>query len=343
MGYGEMIGVSQPIRAVYKSIRRWAPLDVTVLVTGESGTGKELVARAIHAASRRRQTPFFAVNCSAMAESLLEIELFGHEKGAFTGAEETRPGLFEQVFGGTLVLDEVADMSSKMQAQLLRVLEEKKVRRIGSTEWVHVDVRLIALTNRPLDKEVEGGRFRMDLYHRLKQAEIELPPLRKRKEDILLLAEHFLSHFREGKAPAKISRGVAAILMRHRWPGNVRELRNQIQRASILREDRPLRPEDFEELGKRTATKTEIGPGPLADLIQAAKQEGFVVKRRHEDLFRVLLDGKRIRREEYERMAGVSKPTAARDLKRLTSMDLIRKEGKGLATMYEIHPSFRPA
>ncbi|MHC4600584.1 MAG: sigma 54-interacting transcriptional regulator, partial [Planctomycetota bacterium] len=243
-GWGELVGSSRAMQRVYGKIRRWAPKDATVLVTGESGTGKELVARALHAGSERREGPFLGLNCAAVADSLLERELFGHEKGAFTGAEEALPGIFELAEGGTLVLDEVADMSERMQALLLRVLEERAFRRLGGTEKQDVDVRVIALTQIPLEQAVEAGRFRADLFHRLNLGSVVLPPLRERKEDVPALTRHFLKSFRGEGPSTRVSRRLAAFLMRYRWPGNVRELRNQIHRAAVLAPGRDLGPED---------------------------------------------------------------------------------------------------
>jgi DNA-binding NtrC family response regulator/tetratricopeptide (TPR) repeat protein len=337
-GYGEIVGTSKAMKKVYRLIRRWAPTDAVVLVVGESGTGKELVARAIHGESKRTDGPLFAVNCAAVADSLLEDELFGHEKGAFTGADETRPGLFELTSGGTLVLDEVSDMSLKMQAQLLRVLEEKKVRRLGGTEGFAVDMRVIALTNRSLEEGVEAGWFREDLFHRLNVAAVRLPPLRSRKEDIPLLAEYFLSRLSPEAQRKKISREASAVLMRHRWPGNVRELRNQIHRASMLARESVLQPGDFPDLGTRVVTKTSLSAGLLARLRKVATKEGFPLETRHEDLFHALAAGGSLRRKEYEQMAGISTATAVRDLKRFLSLGLIRKIGKNRATVYVLGP-----
>ncbi|MHC5079468.1 MAG: tetratricopeptide repeat protein [Planctomycetota bacterium] len=335
-GFREIIGVSKGMKKVFEEVERWGPTGVTVLVTGENGTGKELVARAIHMASDRREGPFFAVNCAELADTLLASELFGFEKGAFTGAEEQRPGLFENAFGGTLVLDEVADMSPKMQGQILRALEEKKIRRLGASKSLPIHVRVIALSNRPLEKEVKAKRFREDLFHRLNSTMIELPPLRARTEDIPLLAEFFLEGFRKGEGKTRISRQVAAVLMRYRWPGNVRELRNMIQRASVLARGRALQPDDFPDLESRPLTKTSLNEGFLAKLRKAASQAGIPLESRHEDLFRLLKVGGRVRRVEYEQMAGISSRTATRDFNRFISLGLVRKTGRGKGTLYQL-------
>jgi transcriptional regulator with GAF, ATPase, and Fis domain len=335
-GYGEMIGTSKAMEEVYTWVRRWGPKDIPLIVQGESGTGKELVARAVHRASPRREGPLFAVNCTAVAESLLESEIFGHVKGAFTGAEETRPGLFELASGGTLVLDEVGDMSARMQAQLLRVLEEKRVRRLGAEADTDVDVRVVALANRDLAPEMKAGRFRPDLYHRLNGAALDLPPLRKRKEDIPLLAGYFLSQFREGGGDVRITKSVSAALMKYRWPGNVRELRNQLQRASVLAEGRRLRPSDFAHLGRSAVTRSSLSEGLLARLRDAVTRAGTGLEPRHEDLFRVLAGGGVIRRGEYEELSGISPRTANRDLERFVSLGLLEKMGRGRATAYRL-------
>jgi two-component system, NtrC family, response regulator PilR len=217
-------------------VRSIAPTGSTVLVTGESGTGKELVAKAIHALSPRRDASFVSVNCAALAENLLESELFGHVKGAFTDAHQTKKGLFEVAHRGTLFLDEVGETSMGMQVKLLRALQEKQIRRVGGTDEIEVDVRVIAATNQPLETLVQERRFREDLFYRLNVIPIQVPPLRSRKEDVPLLAEHFLSKFsREMSKPvAKISSEAMARLVQYPWPGNVRELENVIERAVAL-------------------------------------------------------------------------------------------------------------
>jgi two-component system response regulator PilR (NtrC family) len=224
------------MRAIFDLIQTIAPQTSRVLITGESGTGKELVARAIHENSLRAQAPFITINCGAFPETLLESELFGYMKGAFTGANENRKGLFEAAHGGTLFMDEIGNMSLTMQVKLYRVLQEGKVRPIGSTEETDVDVRIIAATNKEFEKEIAEGRFREDLYYRLSVIPIQLPALRERREDIPLLARHFLETFRksmekpiEGLSPEAVRR-----LETYDWPGNVRELENTMERAVAL-------------------------------------------------------------------------------------------------------------
>jgi two-component system, NtrC family, response regulator PilR len=235
-GLDNILGQSPKMRATFELIQTVAPQNSRVLITGESGTGKELVARAIHENSSRAQAPFITINCGAFPESLLESELFGYMKGSFTGANENRKGLFEAAHGGTLFMDEIGNMSLTMQVRLYRVLQEGKVRPIGSTEETDVDVRIIAATNKDFEKEIAEGRFREDLYYRLSVIPIQLPPLRERREDIPLLARHFLDRFR--KVMEKPVSGISPEAMRrlesYDWPGNVRELENTMERAVAL-------------------------------------------------------------------------------------------------------------
>jgi transcriptional regulator with PAS, ATPase and Fis domain len=232
---------------VFDLAKSAAKSQSTILILGESGTGKELLARAIHAESPRQASPFVAVSCAALTETLLESELFGHEKGSFTGAVARRKGRFEQADGGTLFLDEIGDISPKLQLDLLRVLEERKVTRVGGTEPVDVDVRIIAATNRDLKKAVADGQFREDLYYRLNVIPILLPPLRERREDIPLLIEHFLEHLsvETDRQVEGVSADALAALMRHDWPGNVRELRNVLERGMVVAKDKLIQPEDL--------------------------------------------------------------------------------------------------
>jgi nitrogen regulation protein NR(I) len=231
----EIVGRSPAMQEVYKTIGRLAPEDVTVLILGESGTGKELVARAVYQHSKRAEGLFLAINCAAIPESLLESELFGHEKGAFTGADRQRAGKFEQADGGTLFLDEVGDMSLAAQAKLLRVLQERRFDRVGGSRAVATDVRVIAATNQDLDAMAAGGRFRRDLLYRLNGFVLTLPPLRERAGDIPLLAEHFLRRAadRLGKPLRGVAAAALAVLERYPWPGNVRELQNVVGFAAI--------------------------------------------------------------------------------------------------------------
>jgi transcriptional regulator with GAF, ATPase, and Fis domain len=231
-----LVGDSSAIQAVRSTVRRVADTELAILILGENGTGKEVVARSLHYGSHRRNDPFVAVNCAALAETLLESELFGHEKGAFTDAHEARAGKFELASGGTLFLDEIGDMSASGQAKLLRVLEEKTVVRVGGSTPIHTDVRVLAATNQDLTALVRGRKFREDLYFRLNVVTIELPPLRDRGDDILLLAEHFLRDFcrRAGRRLPKFTAAARKRLLSHIWPGNVRELRNLMERLAYL-------------------------------------------------------------------------------------------------------------
>jgi two-component system response regulator PilR (NtrC family) len=233
-GFENFLGKSEPMQRIFNMIRQVADTRSTVLITGESGTGKELVARAIHAQGARKNHPFLSVNCNALPETLLESELFGYLKGAFTGATANKQGLFEAANGGTIFLDEISSTSQALQTRLLRVLQERELRRVGGTADIKVDVRVIAATNRDLVQEIERGLFRDDLYYRLNVIPIELPPLRDRKEDIPLLVEHFLRKYAPGGQPKRIAPEVMKLFLGFRWQGNVRELENTIERLSIL-------------------------------------------------------------------------------------------------------------
>ncbi|MDR2136187.1 MAG: sigma 54-interacting transcriptional regulator [Treponema sp.] len=237
-----IIGTSSSMREVYEMLSQVAPSDATVLITGESGTGKELVAAELHRLSKRAAGPLVKVNCAALPESIVESELFGHEKGAFTGATAQRKGRFELAHSGTIFLDEIGDLSSQIQVKLLRVLQERELERVGGTSTIKVDVRLAAATNRNLEDEVKAGRFREDLYYRLNVFPLRIPPLRERKSDIMLLADHFAGKYGEknGKPVRRISAPAIDLLINHSWPGNVRELENCIERAVILSNDQVI-------------------------------------------------------------------------------------------------------
>jgi DNA-binding NtrC family response regulator len=234
--FGELVGASEPMRQIYALIEQVAPSSASVLLTGESGTGKELCARTIHNLSPRKNNAFVAINCSAIPETLMESELFGHERGAFTGAAARRLGCFELANGGTLLLDEISEMPVSLQAKLLRVLEDRRIRRLGGSQELAVDVRVLAATNRDPQEAVRQGSFREDLLYRLNVITVELPPLRRRKEDIPLLAQHLVAQLAQRhERPAKLlSPAAVEALQSHSWPGNVRELRNVIERAVII-------------------------------------------------------------------------------------------------------------
>ncbi len=243
----EMIGDSPPMKRLEEQILTVGPTDTTVMVLGESGTGKELVARAIHAASPRRYAPMVTIHCGALTETLLESELFGHEKGAFTGAQYRKKGKFEVADGGTVFLDEIGDISLKTQTDLLRVLQEKEITRVGGTQSIPVDFRCVAATHRNLEEMVREGRFRADLFYRLNVFPITVPPLRERREDIPLLVHHFMEKYSAAthRHFEGISKDALDLLLRHAWPGNVRELENAVERAVVIGHEPELRAEDF--------------------------------------------------------------------------------------------------
>jgi DNA-binding NtrC family response regulator len=252
-----IVGSSRPMLEIYKLIGKVAGADATVLITGESGTGKELVAEALHRASKRNPHPLVKVSCAALPETLLEAELFGHEKGSFTGAMTMRKGRFEGADKGTIFLDEIGEMTLGTQTKLLRILQEREFERIGSNVPIRVDIRVIAASNRDLAEEVAAGRFREDLYYRLNVIHIEMPPLRERMDDLPLLVEHFLSKYRwrPDAIPTTISEQAMALLMAHDWPGNVRELENAVERAVVLSRGAPIMSEHL-PLGAAEALAT---------------------------------------------------------------------------------------
>src|ERR1041385_1095292 len=233
--FGSMIGRSVKMRELFARLEKLARSDTTVLITGETGSGKELVAEALHDHSPREKGPFVVLDCGSIPPNLIESELFGHERGAFTGAQSSYAGAFERAHGGTVFLDEIGELPLAMQPKLLRVLERKEVRRVGGAKTIEVDVRIVAATNRDLGVEVNRGRFREDLYYRLAVARVHVPPLRDRKDDLPLLLEHILETTRGGES-ASIAQETIDLMMKHDWPGNVRELRNVIERAVLLAE-----------------------------------------------------------------------------------------------------------
>ena len=260
----QIVGESPGIQQLRRLIQTVAPTDARVLILGESGTGKELVAGALHGLSRRSEANYVRINCAAIPESLLESELFGHEKGAFTGALRQKPGRVEEAGGGTIFLDEIADMSRPLQAKLLRFLEDGTFTRVGGTQELRVNVRLIAATNRDIVKAMDEDQFREDLFHRLNVVQLRLPPLRERGQDVVLLAEHFLQHFNQvmNKTARTLSRGVRAKLLAHHWPGNVRELRNVIERALILESDSEIQTTSLPDFQLETRLHKAAVPKP---------------------------------------------------------------------------------
>ncbi|HTJ47088.1 MAG TPA: sigma-54 dependent transcriptional regulator [Kofleriaceae bacterium] len=273
-----MIGASTSMRAIFDKIAKTAPSTGRVLITGENGTGKELVARAIHDHSKRSDGPFVKLNCAAIPAELIESELFGHEKGAFTGAATQRRGKFELADGGTLFLDEVGDMNPSAQAKVLRVLQEGELERVGGAETIKVDVRVIAATNKDLQAEIAAARFREDLYYRLAVVPIELPPLRSRREDIPALVEHFIEVVcaANDRRTKKVAQGAMTLLMQHDWPGNVRELKNVVERLAILTGDADVITEQDVHDALPAVKKVKAGFArgtPFKDLVSGAERE----------------------------------------------------------------------
>ncbi|HUW55085.1 MAG TPA: sigma-54 dependent transcriptional regulator [Planctomycetota bacterium] len=307
-GFEGLIGSSPAMQQVYGIMQRVARTGATILILGETGTGKELVAKAIHQNSPRKNRPFVALNCAALSKDILESELFGHEKGAFTGAVSAREGLFEYADGGTLLLDEVSDMPAETQVKLLRVLEDGEVRRVGSNESVRVDVRVLAATNTELTPAVDAGTFRQDLYYRLKVVTIKLPPLRERPEDIPVLIDHFLKEFCEehGKPSLQLSTDTRRILLRYPWPGNVRELRNCIENMVVMATAEMLEvgdiPEHIHALPPEKTRAVELSaPMSLSDA--------------EEKLIKDTLELTGGNREETARILGIGERTLYRKLK----------------------------
>ncbi len=270
-----MVGDSPRIRDVYQFIARVAPRDITVLISGESGTGKELVARAIHRTSSRANKPCVAINCAALAENLLESELFGHEKGAFTGAIAQKKGKLEIAEGGTVFLDEIGELAPLLQAKLLRVLQEREFERVGGTRTIKLDVRLVTATNRDLEEEVKRGRFREDLFYRLNVVSLRMPPLRERREDIPLLASYFAAKFsqRSNRPVLGVSPQARACLTNYDWPGNVRELENAIERAVVLGSSDVILPEDLPENVLERAESAGASMTAFHDSLREAKKQ----------------------------------------------------------------------
>jgi len=286
-----MVGESEPMKAVREQISRLAPTGARILIRGESGTGKELVARAVHDASERADGPFVKVNCAAIPEELIESELFGAVKGAYTGASSDRDGKFVQAHGGTLFLDEIGDMSLRAQAKVLRALQENEVEKVGGSGVQKVDVRVVAATNRDLEADVKDGRFREDLFYRLNVVPVVVPPLRDRRDDIALLADHFLSRYcaESNLPPRELSDEARCLLSGHLWPGNVRELHNAVERLAIMSAGETIRPDDLRATGVLAGPGLEssqraAADGPLDGIRPATptavQAEGGLVKAR---------------------------------------------------------------
>lgn len=309
-GFGRLLGESAPMQTLYDQLARVADSDTSVLITGESGTGKELVARSIHERSARREKPFVAVNCGAMSETLLESELFGHVRGAFTDARTERKGLFLEAQGGTLLLDEMGDMPASMQVKLLRALEESSLRPVGSDREVSFDVRVLAATHRDLETAVEEERFRQDLFYRINVIQLHLPPLRARGTDVLMLAKHFVQHFAsKAKKPIEgLDDAVAERFLAYSWPGNIRELRNTIERAITLTRHNLLTLEDLpEKIRNHRGSTVFIGGDDPTELVPLEE-----IERRYIDHVLRAVDNNQT---QAAKLLGVDRKTLYRKLK----------------------------
>jgi two-component system, NtrC family, response regulator len=349
--FDNIIGKSAVMRQIYQLIEKVAPSKATVLITGESGTGKELIARSIHFNSTRRTQPFISVNCGALPETLLESELFGHEKGAFSGAVSQRKGRFELAHEGTLFLDEVSEMSPHLQVKLLRILQEMEFERVGGTSTLKVDVRVVAASNRDLKEEVAVNRFRNDLFYRLNVVHIHLPALRERTDDIPLLVNHFLGKYRGGDSQQLMGIAPEAmrVLLDYSWPGNVRELENVIERTVILSSDDLIRASDLPveicqvaQAHDRRAVAGDVTSGRDIDSAAAGKP-GIELddripqwgnnQRMQRALGFVQTNGF-ITNKYYSKLNGISERQALRELTDLVEMGQLNREGKGRACRY---------
>ena len=318
-GHPDIIGKSAPMQRVFDLIERVAPTRATVLITGETGTGKELVARAIHDYSERARRPFVPVNCSALPEGLLESELFGHMKGSFTGAIQNKRGLFEEASGGTLFLDEISTISPAIQVKLLRVLQDRKIKRVGGREQIPVDFRLVAATNNDLEEAVQSGEFREDLFYRLNVFPIHVPPLRERREDIPLLANHFRLRFAEedGVEPPEITSKTLSRMMAHEWAGNVRELENFIERSVIMHAGARSIPFDPDP-----GVREEEGV-----VLERAEDEAWDLDRLEREYILRTLERTHWHQGNAAEILGVNRRTLYRKLKKYREAGLLPEEG----------------
>lgn len=318
-GIDGMIGESSEMEKIYQMIRQVGPTKATVLVTGESGTGKEVLARALHQISPRAKKTCVAVNCAALPESLLESELFGHERGAFTGAVARRPGRFEAAHNGTLFLDEIGEIPLSMQVKLLRVLEQREIQRVGGNENIAVDVRLICATNRDLEEEVAEGRFREDLYYRLKVVEMNMPPLRARRSDIGLLARHFLGDFAKenGRPLPGISKEAIEALQQYHWPGNVRELRNVMENTFVFLKGDVVQPDDLPSNLKAKAVKQPQVAGAEPEEDGIFVPYGIPLEEVETRYLKKILDSVDGNRTKAADVLGISRRTLQRRIKEL--------------------------
>ncbi|MGF1572751.1 MAG: sigma-54-dependent transcriptional regulator [Sumerlaeia bacterium] len=318
-GIDGMVGESSEMEKIYQMIRQVGPTKATVLVTGESGTGKEVLARALHQISPRAKKTCVAVNCAALPESLLESELFGHERGAFTGAVARRPGRFEAAHNGTLFLDEIGEIPLSMQVKLLRVLEQREIQRVGGNENIAVDVRLICATNRDLEEEVAEGRFREDLYYRLKVVEMNMPSLRSRRSDIGLLCRHFLADFAKenGRPVPTISKEAIEALQQYHWPGNVRELRNVMENTFVFLQGDVVQPEDLPSNLKSKAAKSPNDGGENQEDEGIFVPFGIPLEEVETRYLTKILDSVDGNRTKAAEILGISRRTLQRRIKEL--------------------------
>jgi len=352
--FGKIIGKSASMQRIYQLIEKVAPSKATVLITGESGTGKELIARAIHFNSPRRDLPFISVNCGALPETLLESELFGHERGAFSGAVNLRKGRFELAHEGTLFLDEISEMSPPLQVKLLRVLQEMEFERVGGSQTLRVDVRMVAASNRILKEEVAQRRFRSDLYYRLNVVHVHLPPLRDRTDDIPLLVNHFLAKYSQegGRSLIIIEPEALRCLLEYSWPGNVRELENVIERAVILsngerimvkdlpqevREPGPsVRSQDYRENPppEKAAPPTDIKS--IGDLSPSDRLPQWGLRPRQLRAIDFIKNNGFITNKYYSQLSDISERQALRELTEMVDSGVLQRIGKGRACRYVV-------
>ena len=336
-GFEKIIGKSEKMKEIFKLIKNVAKGDATVLITGESGTGKELVARAIHNQSKRAKKLFVPVNCAAIPENLLESELFGYEKGAFTGAYERHLGKFEIANGGTIFLDEISTMPMPMQAKLLRVLQERVIDRVGGTNQIEINVRVISATNSDLKQEVDSKKFRSDLFYRLNVIPMNIPPLRERTEDVPLLVDHFLEKYNKefGKRITRVARDAMETLSSYPWPGNVRELENLIERIVVLSDNNTitkdrLPPEMHKKLIREHAEKFEMG------FIKQVMQRSQLNERQLKAIELAKNEGK-ITKQSYIKLTNAPKTTAFRDLNNLVKLHILSQKGLGKSSYYTLN------
>lgn len=344
--FSNIIGKSAAMERIFQLIEKVAPSKATVLITGESGTGKELIARAIHFNSTRQDLPFISLNCGALPENLLESELFGHEKGAFSGALNQRKGRFEMAHEGTLFLDEISEMSPPLQVKLLRVLQEMEFERVGSSQTMKVDVRVVAASNRNLKHEVAGARFRSDLFYRLNVVHIQIPALRERTDDIPPLVNHFLSKYapESGGRPLTMHPEAMRLLLEYHWPGNIRELENVIERAVILCTGEQILvsdlPSEVREPGQivrpvsSEGAQTRPGRGGLPELDPGERLPQWGLKPRQLKAFDFLKNHGFITNKYYSQLNDISERQALRELNEMVDFGLLTRIGKGRACRY---------